>query len=177
MPCPFQPLARDPSRKQRSHGISMLHQPSVSCCFLGAYCQPPWAQLVSRSSLLQFADSAPARPSVPNDKNGRDQLSQTRESEIRWDSSWSQDFCLWLWECGLAQAAWRQLFPAHFLHLPLRSICFCRNPVHTTNVPQIVQLQSCISWIIKKIPSNIVLKIFSQMERHSSASAYSGGSK
>lgn len=65
----------------------MLHRYSVDCRFLRAGCQPPEVKLVSRSSVLQFADSASDRSSAPNDKNDRDLLSQSRESVTKWDSS------------------------------------------------------------------------------------------
>lgn len=56
-------------------------------------CQPPEAKLVSRSSGLQFAGSSPSRHSALSDKNDRDQLSQSKESVTKWDSSYSCDFC------------------------------------------------------------------------------------
>lgn len=50
-------------------------------------CQPPEAKLVSMSSGLQFANSAPSRYSAISDENDRDQLSQIKESVTKWDSS------------------------------------------------------------------------------------------
>lgn len=120
--------ASSSARKRCSCSISMLHQPSVNCWFLGARCQPPEVKLVSRSSVLLFADSAPDRRSGPSDTNDRDQLPQTRESESMWDSSWSWDFW-WQLLVFEPQAAQCQLFWSQFLHLPLKSFCFYGNLV------------------------------------------------